>query len=178
MLTFVGFGSAGTLRAMFNIGGGEFLVIAVLALIVLGPQRLPDAARQVGKVMGEMRRLSSGFQQELQTALQDGDDPTINAMKRAAVTRVPMGTSPLGKGLSAAVQAVSAQASAAPSTIESSAGSSSQPAKKAAPKKAASVKKSSPRKAAPVKKAAPAKKKAAPAAKKATPKKAAPRKRS
>ena len=33
---------------MFNVGGGEVLVIALIALIVLGPQRLPDAARQVG----------------------------------------------------------------------------------------------------------------------------------
>ena len=46
--------TASTLAAMFNIGGGEVLVIALIALIVLGPQRLPDAARQVGKAMGEL----------------------------------------------------------------------------------------------------------------------------
>lgn len=56
---------------MFNIGGGEFIVIALIALIVLGPQRLPDAARQVGKAMGELRRLSSGFQNELRDAFAD-----------------------------------------------------------------------------------------------------------
>ena len=39
----------------------------LLALIVLGPQRLPDAARQIGKFMGELRRMSSGFQQELKS---------------------------------------------------------------------------------------------------------------
>ena len=37
---------------MFNVGGGELLVILLIALIVLGPQRLPDAARQIGKAMG------------------------------------------------------------------------------------------------------------------------------
>jgi sec-independent protein translocase protein TatB len=58
---------------MFNIGGGEFLVIALIALIVLGPQRLPEAARQVGKVMGDLRRLSSGFQNELKGALDDAE---------------------------------------------------------------------------------------------------------
>jgi len=58
---------------MFNVGGGEILVIAVIALIVLGPQRLPDAARQVGKAMGEMRRLSSGFQSELRSAFDDAE---------------------------------------------------------------------------------------------------------
>ena len=58
---------------MFNIGGGEFLVIALIALIVLGPQRLPDAARQVGKAMGELRRLSTGFQEELMEAFSDSE---------------------------------------------------------------------------------------------------------
>ena len=58
---------------MFNIGGGEFLVIAIIALIVLGPHRLPDAARQVGKAMGELRRLSSGFQSELKSAFDESE---------------------------------------------------------------------------------------------------------
>lgn len=56
---------------MFNIGGGELLVIGLVALIVLGPQRLPDAARQAGKVLGDLRRLSTGFQEELKGALSD-----------------------------------------------------------------------------------------------------------
>lgn len=58
---------------MFNIGGGELLVIALIALIVLGPQRLPEAARQVGKVLGDLRRVSSGFQNELKGALDDAE---------------------------------------------------------------------------------------------------------
>lgn len=41
---------------MFNIGGGELLLIAVLALLVLGPQRLPEMARSLGKVLREFRR--------------------------------------------------------------------------------------------------------------------------
>jgi sec-independent protein translocase protein TatB len=60
---------------MFNIGGGELLVIMLIALIVLGPQRLPDAARTVGRVMGELRRVSSGFQQELKDAFDPDADP-------------------------------------------------------------------------------------------------------
>lgn len=58
---------------MFNVGGGELLVILLIALIVLGPQRLPDAARTVGRVMGDLRRISSGFQQELKDAFDDSD---------------------------------------------------------------------------------------------------------
>jgi sec-independent protein translocase protein TatB len=72
---------------MFNIGGGEFLVIALIALIVLGPQRLPDAARQVGKVMGELRRMSSGFQSELKDALSDNDTSSSATPPRNALAR-------------------------------------------------------------------------------------------
>jgi sec-independent protein translocase protein TatB len=58
---------------MFNVGGGELLVIVLIALIVLGPQRLPDAMRSVGRVVGQVRRISSGFQQELRDAFDDSD---------------------------------------------------------------------------------------------------------
>lgn len=53
---------------MFNVGGPEVLVIFLVALIVLGPAQLPKAARQVGNVMSEIRKVSSGFQRELTTA--------------------------------------------------------------------------------------------------------------
>ena len=46
---------------MFNLGAGELLVITVLALLVLGPDRIPSAMRQMGRVMGEVRRYSNGF---------------------------------------------------------------------------------------------------------------------
>ena len=58
---------------MFNIGGAEFLVILLVALLVLGPDKLPQAARQVGQFMGEFRRIASGFQNELKTALDEED---------------------------------------------------------------------------------------------------------
>ena len=70
---------------MFNIGGGELLVIMLLALLVLGPQRLPDAARQAGKAMGELRRLSSGFQQELKNAMEEDPAPVKQAEVAAPV---------------------------------------------------------------------------------------------
>jgi len=54
---------------MFNVGGGEILVIMVLALIVLGPDKLPEAARQAGKYLSEFRRMSQGFQNEIRTAM-------------------------------------------------------------------------------------------------------------
>ena len=63
---------------MFNVGGPEVLVILLVALVVLGPKELPKAMRSVGKAMAELRKISSGFQAELQNAL----DPTTPATAR------------------------------------------------------------------------------------------------
>src|SRR3954469_9504677 len=54
---------------MFNVGGGEVIVILLIALMVLGPDKLPGAARQVGKYLNEFRRISSGFQDEIRSAM-------------------------------------------------------------------------------------------------------------
>jgi len=55
---------------MGSIGAPEILVILVVALLVLGPNRLPEAARQAGRVLAEMRRISAGFQAEMRDAMQ------------------------------------------------------------------------------------------------------------
>lgn len=53
----------------------EILVILVVALIVLGPDRLPKAGRQVGKALAEMRRWSRGIQNEMRDAFDSADEP-------------------------------------------------------------------------------------------------------
>jgi Tat protein translocase TatB subunit len=75
---------------MFNIGGGELIVILLIALIVLGPQRLPNAARQLGKAMSDLRRLSTGFQTEMKQALETADDPTRVAARRHVLASEPV----------------------------------------------------------------------------------------
>jgi sec-independent protein translocase protein TatB len=61
---------------MFNVGGGELLVILLIALMVLGPDRLPGFAKKAGKVMGDVRRVSQGFQTEIRQAMDFDDKPT------------------------------------------------------------------------------------------------------
>lgn len=56
---------------MFNIGGGEMIMLAVLALLVFGPQGLPEIAAKVAKTMKAVRRTADEFQREIQTALQE-----------------------------------------------------------------------------------------------------------
>lgn len=78
---------------MFNVGTAELLVILLVALLVLGPNKLPDAARQVGRALGELRRLSSGFQAEMRDALREPvegtpapDAPTTPASPGSALS--------------------------------------------------------------------------------------------
>lgn len=53
---------------MFGIGTPELLVILVVALIVVGPKRLPEIARALGKGLAELRRATSGLTEELHNA--------------------------------------------------------------------------------------------------------------
>ena len=53
---------------MFGIGPTELIVILVIALLVLGPKRLPELARSLGKGMAEFRRATSDVTSELDDA--------------------------------------------------------------------------------------------------------------
>ncbi|HUF96871.1 MAG TPA: twin-arginine translocase TatA/TatE family subunit [Ilumatobacter sp.] len=56
---------------MFNLQGSELMIILLLALVVLGPEKLPDAMRKMGKMYGELKRMSSGFQDEFRSAVDE-----------------------------------------------------------------------------------------------------------
>jgi sec-independent protein translocase protein TatB len=51
---------------VFDIGFLELMVVGVLGLLVLGPERLPVAARTVGLFIGKIRRTMSNFQDDLE----------------------------------------------------------------------------------------------------------------
>ncbi len=64
---------------MFGIGMPELMVILVVALVVLGPKRLPEVAKALGKGLAEFRRATSDINEELQKAQR-----AIEAEARAA----------------------------------------------------------------------------------------------
>jgi sec-independent protein translocase protein TatB len=68
---------------MFNVGGGEIMVILLLALLVLGPDKLPEYTRKAGRYINEFRRMTSGFQEEFRSAIDLGDGLTPTPQKPA-----------------------------------------------------------------------------------------------
>jgi Tat protein translocase TatB subunit len=54
---------------VFNIGPEKLMLVLVVALIVLGPDKLPNAARQIGRYVNDFRRISQSFQDELRGAI-------------------------------------------------------------------------------------------------------------
>ena len=69
---------------MFNLQGSELIIILLLALVVLGPEKLPEAMRKMGQFYAELKKMSHGFQQEFRNAT---DEPmreireTANALR-------------------------------------------------------------------------------------------------
>lgn len=56
---------------MFNLSGSEIVVILLLALVVLGPEKLPDAIRRFGRTYAELKKMGTGFQQEFKSAMEE-----------------------------------------------------------------------------------------------------------
>jgi len=59
---------------MFGIGTTELLVILVVALIVIGPSKLPDVMRTIGKGLAEFRRVSTDVKSTLEAEVQRAED--------------------------------------------------------------------------------------------------------
>ena len=58
---------------MFDVGFWEILLILVLALVVIGPERLPGAARKAGYFVGKARRYIEGVRSEVESELDVGE---------------------------------------------------------------------------------------------------------
>jgi sec-independent protein translocase protein TatB len=71
---------------MFGIGTGELLLLLLIALIVLGPERMPKLARDLGRAMAEFRKTSDELKNEFLNAdkfLEESTKPAITAPKGA-----------------------------------------------------------------------------------------------
>ena len=58
---------------MFDIGWSEFVLIAVVALIAIGPKELPGVLRTVGQWMAKARKMAAEFQSQFQEAMREAE---------------------------------------------------------------------------------------------------------
>jgi len=63
---------------MFDIGFWEIIIIAVVALLIVGPDRLPQLARETGKWIGKIRRMIYGLKEEFAKELRIDEENSLN----------------------------------------------------------------------------------------------------
>jgi sec-independent protein translocase protein TatB len=56
---------------VFNLSGTEIIVILLLALVILGPEKLPEAMRKAGRAYSELRKMANSFQSEVKSVLDE-----------------------------------------------------------------------------------------------------------
>jgi len=69
---------------VFNLQGSEIIVILLIALVVLGPERLPDAIRRFMQTYNELKKMGGGFQSEIKAAF---DEPMREMRDTAKMVR-------------------------------------------------------------------------------------------
>ena len=64
-----------------SVGGGEWLVLLAVVLIVVGPRNLPAAARKMGQILSQLRRAADEFKRQIMTMDQEMEK-TVNDVKK------------------------------------------------------------------------------------------------
>lgn len=93
---------------MFNVQGSELIFLLLIALVVLGPEKLPEAVRKFTKAYAEFKKMANGFQGEFRQVL---DEPmrelreTANLVRDAAKFDLDLDVDPDGKGIASSAPA-------------------------------------------------------------------------
>ncbi|HTG46726.1 MAG TPA: twin-arginine translocase TatA/TatE family subunit [Actinomycetota bacterium] len=77
---------------MLNIGPQELIVILIIALLVVGPQRLPELSRQIGKGLRELRKIQDDVKDMVKLDLDASDGPPAGSPTVPGAHRVPPAT--------------------------------------------------------------------------------------
>lgn len=74
---------------MFDLGFPEIVMIVIVALVVLGPKRMPQLVRQVGRWVGKARAMARQFREQLESEI-DLEDLATDSKRAAASTPAPI----------------------------------------------------------------------------------------
>lgn len=111
---------------MIDFNAAEILVLAVLAVIIFGPEKLPDLARKVGRVYNYLRRIANDARGQLREQL----GPEFDDLHLSDLTPRGLGTRLLGedttRGLAEAGRTASGAAAALKSTVRNEAAGSTE----------------------------------------------------
>ena len=77
---------------MFGLGFGEIVIVAILALVLLGPDRLPGAAKALGKTLQDLKKATDGLKGQLEAemySVEKAVKKAIDGMETPAAPEVP-----------------------------------------------------------------------------------------
>jgi Tat protein translocase TatB subunit len=74
---------------MFGIGMQELIIIAIIALIVVGPKKLPDLAKTLGKGFNEFKKATEGITDDLKETLKEDKKPDDDELKNSLLMKKP-----------------------------------------------------------------------------------------
>lgn len=118
---------------MFDIGFSEIVVIAVVALIVIGPERLPKTARTLGHLFGRLQRYVADVKADINREMQLDELKKLQQEVRSAATEIESSVTSAARDVETGVRGVESELNAAATPTEApaahaDAGASSVPA--------------------------------------------------
>ncbi len=75
---------------MFGIGMQELILIAIIALIVVGPKKLPDLAKTLGKGFSEFKKATEGMTDDLKETMKEDDKIDDDGLKDSLLLKKPV----------------------------------------------------------------------------------------
>jgi len=73
---------------MFGMSMTEIVILAILALVILGPDRLPEAAKSIGRTVKDLKKATDGLKDQIETELYQAERSIEKAIKAPEVPPV------------------------------------------------------------------------------------------